>query len=139
LQTKLLVIDDDLEMTDLLKTILEPASFTVFTANSGTQGVESTRSLDPDVIILDLLMPGVDGLQVCREIRKFNQAPILVMSAVSKPGMAARALDEGADDYLLKPAPTSILIAHLKKLTRRARAEREAIRAKNFPAVKPAL
>lgn len=124
--TRVLVVDDDVEMTDLLKIILEPGTFEVFAANSGPEGIDLARQLNPDVMILDLLMPGMDGWQVCKEIRKFSQVPILVLSAISKPGMAARALDAGADDYLLKPMTSGVLVAHLKKLARRARAEQEA-------------
>lgn len=124
--TRVLIVDDDVEMTDLLKIILEPDTFEVFSANSGQEGVKLARELKPDVIILDLMMPVVDGWQVCTEIRNFSSVPILVLSAMSKPNMVARALDAGADDYLLKPMPSSVLIAHLKTLTRRARAEQEA-------------
>jgi DNA-binding response OmpR family regulator len=118
-QTKVLVIDDDIEMTDLLRIILVPEHFEVTTANSGIKGVELTRQIKPDVIILDLLMPVIDGWQVCREIRKFSQVPIIILSAVNKPGMVARAIDEGADDFLLKPVPSGVLIAHINKFTRR--------------------
>ena len=118
-QTKVLVIDDDIEMTDLLRIILVPEHFEVTTANSGTKGVELSRQIKPDVIILDLLMPVIDGWQVCREIRKFSQVPIIILSAVNKPGMVAHALDEGADDFLLKPVPSGVLIAHINKFTRR--------------------
>ena len=71
-------------------------------------------------------MPEMNGTEVCREIRAFSQVPILVLSAVSKPGMVAQALDEGADDYLLKPITSSVLIARLKRLVWRARAEQAA-------------
>ena len=124
--TRILVVDDDVEMTDLLKIILEPSTFEVFAANTGAEGVRLARELKPDVVILDLLMPGMDGWDVCKEIRSFSQVPILVLSAINKPGMVARALDEGADDYLLKPMPSGVLTAHINKLTRRARAELEA-------------
>jgi DNA-binding response OmpR family regulator len=118
-QTKVLVIDDDIEMTDLLRIILVPEHFEVTTANSGIKGIELSRQIEPDVIILDLLMPVIDGWQVCREIRKFSQVPIIILSAVNKPGMVARAIDEGADDFLLKPVPSGVLIAHINKFTRR--------------------
>ena len=130
-RTKVLVVDDDEETTDLLKIILKPDTFQVFAAHSGLDGIELARRLKPDVMVLDLLLLSMDGWQLCKEIRKFSKAPILVLSAISKPGLAARALDEGADDFLLKPIASSVLIAHLKKLTRRARAEREASLPKN--------
>lgn len=125
---RVLVIDDDIDTTDLLKIILEPNAFEVFTANSGLEGVEMVRELTPDVVILDLLMPGLDGMGVCKEVRQFSQVPILVLSAVSKPGIVAEALNVGADDYLTKPMKSSVLIAHLKKLVRRSRAEQDASR-----------
>ena len=120
--TRVLVVDDDVEMTDLLKIVLEPNAFQVMAANSGREGVELARDTSPDVIVLDLLMPDMDGWQVCSEIRKFSQAPILILSAINKPGLAVQALDSGADDFLLKPMPSGVLIAHLKMLTRRSRA-----------------
>jgi two-component system response regulator ResD len=73
----------------------------------------------PDVIILDLMMPGMDGWQVCSQIRTFSSVPILILSALHSPGLVASALDAGADDYLVKPVPSGVLIAHLNKLTRR--------------------
>ncbi len=130
MQTKVLVIDDDKEMTDMLKVILEPNTFDVVAANSSVLGIDLVRQVKPEVVVLDLLMPDMDGWQVCKEIRKFSQVPILVLSAVSKPGMVARALDEGADDYLLKPMPSSMLIAHIKKLARRAKAEQESTQSR---------
>jgi two-component system response regulator MtrA len=123
LLTKVLVIDDDKAMGEMLKLILEPNTFEVYDVCSGPEGIEATKALKPDVIILDLLMPDMDGWEVTRAIRSFSQIPILVLSAVSKPELVAQALDEGADDYLIKPMPSSVLIARLKRLARRARAE----------------
>ena len=123
--TRALVVDDDEEFTDLIKIILEPNSFHVFIANAGKRGVELAKQLHPDIVILDLYMPGMDGWQVCKEIRKFSNVPIIFLSAVNKPGMVARALDAGADDFLLKPMPSEILIAHLRKSLRRARVEQD--------------
>jgi two-component system KDP operon response regulator KdpE len=121
-----LVIDDDDAMTDMIKHILEPNSFDVMVANSGPEGIRKSRQNNPEVVILDLLMPDMDGWEVCKAIREFSQMPILVISAISKPGMVAKALDEGADDYLLKPVTSNVLIANVRRLARRARAEREA-------------
>lgn len=128
--TKVLIIDDDDAMTDMLKLILEPNEFEVFISNSGPEGIKATHSFNPEVVILDLIMPDMDGWEVCKAIRSFSQVPILVISAINKPGMVAKALDEGADDYLLKPMTSSVLIAHLKRLAWRARAERQANKAK---------
>lgn len=126
-QIRVLVIDDDDAFTDMLKLILEPNAFEVFVAHTGSIGIEATRNLNPDVIILDLLMPRMDGWEVCNAIRSFSRVPILILSAVSNPGMVAKALDEGADDYKLKPIPSGVLIARLRMLARRAQAEKETI------------
>jgi two-component system, OmpR family, KDP operon response regulator KdpE len=123
---KVLVIDDDNETTDLLKIILEENCFEVCTANSGPKGLDLARRLQPDVVVVDLFMPVMDGLRVCQEVRRFSNVPILVLSAIGKPGIAEQALNEGADDYLTKPMSSSVLIASLNKLARRARAEHAA-------------
>ena len=73
------------------------------------------------MITLDLMMPDMNGWQVCKAVRGFSQVPILVLSALDSPGMVAAALDAGADDYLIKPVPSSVLLAHINKLVRRAR------------------
>ncbi len=130
MSTKVLVIDDDSAMTDLLKLMLKQARFDVVATNSGVEGIDVARRQEPNVIILDLLMPGEDGWQICKSIREFSQVPILVLSALNNPGLAIRALDGGADDFLIKPVSTGVLIAHLNKLTRRARAEIEASAAR---------
>ena len=76
-------------------------------------------------------MPEAVGWQVCRDIRTFSKIPILVLSAVNNPEAVARALDEGADDYLIKPVPSGVLIAHIKNLIRRSRAEQNALSTLN--------
>jgi DNA-binding response OmpR family regulator len=125
-----LIIDDDAAMTEMLKTVLEPKSFNVFTAHQIAEGLESVRTLGPDVVLLDLNMDGIDGWQACRKIREFSRVPILVLSVLNKPDAVAKALDEGADDYLIKPVSGGVLIAHLNNLIRRSRAERNATSAR---------
>jgi DNA-binding response OmpR family regulator len=120
---RVLVIDDDIDMTAMLTMVLGTAGFDVKAANTSLDGVNTARSWSPDVIILDLMMPGMDGLQVCHEVRQFSQVPILILSVVDKPGTIAQALDEGADDYLVKPVPGGVLIAHINTLSRRNRPE----------------
>jgi len=118
---KVLAIDDDSAMTELLILLLRTRGFEVFTSNSGEDGIKKVRELSPDVLILDLMMSSVDGWEVCSKVRKFSKIPILILSALDAPGMVASALDAGADDYLIKPVPSSVLIAHLHNLARRAR------------------
>ncbi len=117
---KILVIDDDTAMTDLMVLMLQSTSATIIAANSGERGIDLIRQENPDVVLLDLMMPGMDGWQVCNAVRKFSRVPILVLSALDNSGMVAAALDAGADDYLVKPVPTSILTAHINRLMRRS-------------------
>ncbi len=118
---KILVIDDDPAMTELLMLILQSSTSTVYTANSGNEGIAAAALYQPDVIILDLMMPEVDGWKVCQTVRQTSQVPILILSALDNPSLVAKALDAGADDYLIKPVPTGVLVAHLNTLMRRIR------------------
>lgn len=120
-QVKILVIDDDIGMTELLSLLLAPASSEIMTANSGKVGIELIKQFSPDIIILDLMMPEMNGWSVCRNIREFTDTPILILSAVDAPGSVAQALDVGADDYLVKPVSSGALMAHLNKLLRRSK------------------
>ena len=129
--TSVLVIDDDAAMTEMLKSILEPNSFDVITAHSIQEGINATRKLNPDVVILDLYLK--NGNQACQSIRKFSKVPILILSALNKPNAVAQALDEGADDYLIKPVPSGVLVAHIKNLIRRSQAEQVASNATADP------
>ena len=116
---KILVIDDDPAMTELLSLVLAPTKAQIFTSNSGEEGLQLVKELDPDIVLLDLMMPKMDGWQVTENIRNISSVPILILSVMDNPGLVARALDKGADDYLVKPVPTGILIAHINNLTRR--------------------
>jgi DNA-binding response OmpR family regulator len=125
---RILIIDDDWETTELFKILLEPKQFEVITANSGQYGIKLAGQTDPDVIMVDLLMSEMNGLKVCDEIRKFSSVPILVLTAISKPGTLSETLKHGADDYLIKPVNSSVLTAHLKRLVRRERLNRQVDR-----------
>lgn len=120
-QVKIMVIDDDIGMTELLSMLLAPASSEIMTANSGKVGIELIKQFSPDIIILDLMMPEMNGWSVCRNIREFTDTPILILSAIDAPGSVAQALDVGADDYLVKPVSSGALMAHLNKLLRRSK------------------
>ncbi len=117
---KILVIDDDPAMTDLLKLLLRQTGAEIRIANDGRTGIGLAKTFAPRIIILDLMMPEMDGWQICKEIRTFSNVPILILSALDNPGLVAAALDAGADDYLIKPVTSGVLIAHLNNLIRRA-------------------
>jgi len=126
---KILVIDDDPAMTELLALILAPIQATILTANAGALGLALAQEHTPDIVLLDLMMPEMDGWEVCKAIREFSNLPILILSALDNPGMVAAALDAGADDYLIKPVPSGVLIAHINNLLRRSRLEAGVVRA----------
>ena len=128
---RILVVDDDPGMTDLLTILLTPASAEVLTANNAIDGIRLIRTNKPDVVIMDLMLPDMDGCQVCKRIREESDVPILILSAIDTPGMVAQALDNGADDYLAKPISSGTLIAHVNTLVRRS-----ALLKKNSPSIK---
>jgi DNA-binding response OmpR family regulator len=117
--TQILVIDDDIAITELMSMLLKTHGFDVITCNSGADGVKLAEANKPDAILLDLMMPDVDGWQVCKSIRAFSNTPILVLSAINDPRMVATVLDAGADDFLVKPVPSGVLVAHIRKMVRR--------------------
>jgi len=120
----ILTIDDDPAITELLSVILRANGFDVLIANSGEEGVRIAKEKLPRLMILDLMMPDMDGWQVCKAVRAFTSVPILILSALDDPSVVASILDAGADDYLVKPVPSAVLIAHLNKITRRTGALR---------------
>lgn len=124
-KVKVLVVDDDSDTTELLKLMLEPMAFEVVTANTGEEGIELLRITSPDVVVIDLWLPGMDGLSVLRAIREFSHIPVLILSAVNQPNIAENALNGGADDFLNKPMNNSVLVASINRLARRARMARQ--------------
>ena len=113
---RVLIIDDGPEMTDQLTIVLQSREFIVKTANGGEEGLKAIHETHPEVVILDLKLPGMDGRQVCSQIRAFSEVPILILSAMDNPGNVASALEAGADDYLIKPVPINMLVEHVQKL-----------------------
>jgi DNA-binding response OmpR family regulator len=116
---KVLVIDDDINMVEMLKLTLEACDFEVITETSPEAGIIAAQEKKPDTIILDYMMPVLNGMEVCQKIRKFSQVPILVLSVMDQPSIVAKLLDAGADDFLVKPVAGKVLQAHLRKLARR--------------------
>jgi DNA-binding response OmpR family regulator len=125
---EVLLIDDDPDLSIMLRTLLKGQDFQLRAVFSGEEGVEACEASPPDVVILDLLMPGMDGWEVCERIRESSDVPILILSALGSPGSVARALDAGADDYLIKPVHASLLASRLRTLVRR-RLKLEGVKA----------
>jgi len=116
---EVLLIDDDPDLSLMLRTLLRGQDFQIQPVYSGAEGIQACREMHPDVIILDLLMPEMDGWEVCERIREFSDVPIMILSALGSPGSVAKALDAGADDYLIKPVHASLLASRLRTLIRR--------------------
>ena len=118
MNTTILTIDDDPAITELLSVTLRANGFDVLIANSGQDGLRIIQEKSPRLVILDLMMPDMDGWQVCKAVRNFSNVPILILSALDDPSAVASILDAGADDYLVKPVPSAVLVAHLNKIRR---------------------
>jgi two-component system KDP operon response regulator KdpE len=112
------VIDDDPSLVRALRLALRAGGHEVFTANSGELGVSQTAVTKPDIVILDLGLPDVDGIEVCRRIRQWSEVPILVLSATDSEGRKVSALDSGADDYVTKPFGMAELEARIRTALR---------------------
>ncbi len=120
LDTKLLIIDDDSSVTDALKYHFEGEGYKVKTAANGLEGINYFKLYEPDLVILDLVMPKKDGWQVCREIREISSKPIIILSAKCETFDKVLGLELGADDYVTKPYEIKELSARVKAVLRRS-------------------
>jgi two-component system, OmpR family, KDP operon response regulator KdpE len=117
---KILVIDDEAQIRRALTSILSARKYVVFTADDGETGLTAAIEHAPDLVILDMALPGLGGLQVCRELRTWFVAPILILSVRGQDTDKIAALDAGADDYITKPFSAGELLARVRALLRRA-------------------
>lgn len=117
---KILVVDDDLNICELLRLYLEKEGYTVVIANDGVTAVTTFQEESPDLVLLDIMLPRLDGWQVCREIRKFSDNPIIMLTAKGEVFDKVLGLELGADDYVVKPFDTKEIIARVKAVLRRA-------------------
>jgi two-component system KDP operon response regulator KdpE len=124
-QPSILAIDDEPQLLAALGTILEGRGYRLRTARNGAMALDAVADERPDVVLLDLAMPGIDGLEVCRRLRAFSRVPILVLSALSDEARKVKALDAGADDYVTKPFGVDELLARIRAALRRAQAQRD--------------
>lgn len=135
--TKVLVIDDDTNICELLRLYLEKEGFAVIIVNDGEAALTAFKSEDPDIVLLDIMLPKLDGWQVCREIRKISDTPIIMLSAKGETFDKVLGLELGADDYVTKPFDTKEIVARIKSVLRRtnantAPAEEETIKEVNY-------
>ncbi len=116
---KILVADDDNNIAELLRLYLEKEDYEVVIASDGEEAVEKFNSANPDLILLDIMMPKLDGWQVCREIRKKSDCPIIMVTAKGDTFDKVLGLELGADDYVVKPFEPKEVVARIKAVTRR--------------------
>ena len=117
--SKILVADDDQNICELLRLYIEKEGFTVSIANDGEQAIRRFNEENPDLVILDVMMPALDGWQVCREIRKKSNCPIIMLTAKSETFDKVLGLELGADDYVVKPFDSKEIVARIKAVLRR--------------------
>ena len=119
---RVLIVDDDPPSRKMTAFLLQEEGYTVLSAEDGQQALEIIEHEQPDLIILDVMMPRVDGLEVCRRVRQHLNVPIIILSAKGETSDRVLGLDLGADDYLPKPFEPAELLARVKALKRRAEA-----------------
>lgn len=118
-KTKVMVIDDDVNICELIRLYLDKEGYEVLTAYNGIKAIEDFKSFTPNIVVLDIMLPGVDGWQVCREIRKVSNIPIIMLSAKGETFDKVLGLELGADDYIVKPFEPKELVARVKAVLRR--------------------
>jgi DNA-binding response OmpR family regulator len=120
---KILVVDDEPEIVRVLRGYLEQANYTVLTAYSGTEGLRRARTETPDLVLLDVMLPGMDGIDVCRTLRQSSDVPIIMLTARVEETDRVLGLELGADDYVTKPFSPREVVARVRAVLRRTRGE----------------
>ena len=120
---KVLIVDDDSNICELLRLYLEKDGYETIVANDGEQAIKKYELVNPDLILLDIMLPKLDGWQVCREIRKKSQVPIIMLTAKGETFDKILGLELGADDYVSKPFDTKEVMARVKAVLRRSMPE----------------
>ena len=116
----ILIIDDDADLAKIVKLNLEREGYTTVVASSGVEGLQKAYSSQPDLVILDIMMPGMDGWTTCRRLREISAVPIVMLTARGMESDIVKGLELGADDYIVKPFGTKELLARIHALLRRA-------------------
>lgn len=116
---KVLIVDDDKNICDLLRVYLEKEGYSTIISNEGNEAMVKFNSLNPDIVLLDIMLPGMDGWQICKEIRKASDTPIIMLTAKSEIFDKVLGLELGADDYIVKPFDTKEVLARIKAVARR--------------------
>jgi len=118
----ILAVDDDVQVLHLVRDTLETEGYRVITADSGEAAVAAFEQQLPDLVVLDIMMPKMDGFEVCRRLREWSQVPIIMLSARGNKSDKVKCLDLGADDYVTKPFSVEEMLARVKAVLRRSQA-----------------
>lgn len=118
--TKILVVDDDRQLRRVFRALLASQGCTVIEARDGYEAIEEIKAENPDLVFLDIIMPGIDGLETCKRIREFSIVPIIMVTVRGDEKDKVLAFDAGADDYIVKPFGTRELLARVRAAARRA-------------------
>jgi two-component system OmpR family response regulator len=132
-RTRVLVIDDDINICELIRLYLEKEGYEVLTEYNGKAGIDTFGQAAPHIVILDIMLPGIDGWQVCREIRKISDIPIIMLTAKGETFDKVLGLELGADDYMVKPFEPKELVARVKAVLRRYERKDYDVREIVFP------
>src|SRR5258708_37849982 len=124
-KSNILVVDDEAQITRVLKTTLSGHGYGVRTAADGEEALQIMKDWSPDLIMTDLRMPNMDGLELCRRVRAQSRTPIIVLSVKGEERIKVEALDAGADDYVTKPFSVNELLARVRAALRRASAQEQ--------------
>ncbi len=117
---KILIVDDDVNICELLRLYLEKEGFVTSVVNNGSEAIDAFNTASPDLVLLDIMLPGLDGWQICREIRKTSATPIIMLTAKGEIFDKVLGLELGADDYIVKPFEPKEVIARIKAVLRRS-------------------
>lgn len=123
---KILIVDDDINICELLRLYIEKEGFSAIVANDGVAAIDMFKQNSPDLILLDIMLPKLDGWQVCREIRKNSVVPIIMLTAKGEVFDKVLGLELGADDYVTKPFETKEIIARIKAVLRRTKQQSDS-------------
>jgi len=132
---KILIVDDDTNISELLSLYLIKECFETMCVEDGESALKAFSSFNPDLILLDLMLPGMDGYQVCREIRRTSSVPIIMLSAKGEVFDKVLGLELGADDYIIKPFDSKEVVARVKAVLRRTQVIPEAPETKSASSV----
>ncbi len=124
---RILVVDDEPRYVRLMEANLTRAGYQVETASSGWEAIQKVEANTPDLVLLDVMMPGLNGIEACERIRRFSNVPIIIVTARGEESDQVRGLDVGADDYIVKPYAVGELLARVRAVLRRVRMQGEGL------------